>query len=220
MQHHAFCGTGFATVTSTAQAGLPKVSSGRIERLEAFPSQQVAARNVDVWLPDGYPAAAPYAVLYMHDGQMLFDATQTWNKQEWHADEVASGLIRSGKTRPFIIVGVWNNDPYRHSEYFPQKPFDALVRARIRRGCTRKSAATNRCSDSRVESDRYLKFLVTELKPHIDQHYAVDPVARTDRGDGVEHGWLDLDVRAGRIPGGVRRGGLPVDTLGRHLRGR
>jgi len=58
------------------------VATGKIERLAAFPSQFVPARNVDVWFPDGYPKAAPYAVLYIHDGQMLFDAAITWNKQE------------------------------------------------------------------------------------------------------------------------------------------
>lgn len=161
-------------LTSAAQAEPPKVSSGRIERLEAFPSQQVDARNVDVWLPDGYPAAAPYAVLYMHDGQMLFDATQTWNKQEWRADEVASELIKSGKTRPFIIVGVWNNDPYRHSEYFPQKVFASLPKADQARLYAAKRG--DKALFARpVDSDAYLKFLVTELKPHIDQHFAVDP---------------------------------------------
>ena len=161
-------------LTSTAQAELPKVSSGRIERLEAFPSKHVAARNVDVWLPDGYPDAAPYAVLYMQDGQMLFDATQTWNKQEWHADEVASGLIRSGKTRPFIIVGVWNNDPQRHSEYFPQRPFARLSSADQARLYAEKRG-DKALFGQPVQSDSYLRFLVTELKPHIDQHYAVDP---------------------------------------------
>lgn len=108
----------------------------------------------------GHPAAAPYAVLYMHDGQMLFDATQTWNKQEWHADEVevASELIRNGKTRPFIIVGVWNNDPYRHSEdYPPQKPFDALSSADQARLYAAKGDKA--MFERPVESDRYLKFL-------------------------------------------------------------
>lgn len=174
MQIMRFAAVALLLMTSTAQAGLPAVSSGTIERLEAFPSQQVAARNVDVWLPEGYPAAAPYAVLYMHDGQMLFDATQTWNKQEWHADEVASELIGNGKTRPFIIVGVWNNDPYRHSEYFPQKPFAALSSADQARLYAAKRG-DKAMFERPVESDRYLKFLVSELKPHIDQHYAVDP---------------------------------------------
>ena len=56
------------------QQTIPKVVSGRIERVENFQSKYVTARNIDVWLPEGYSASAKYAVLYMHDGQMLYDA--------------------------------------------------------------------------------------------------------------------------------------------------
>ena len=59
---------------------LPKVSNGSIKRIENFKSQFVDSRNIDVWLPEGYTAAKKYNVVYMHDGQMLFDSTQTWNK--------------------------------------------------------------------------------------------------------------------------------------------
>ena len=51
-----------------------KVSSGKVERFENFKSKYVDARNIDVWLPDGYSNNQKYAVLYMHDGQMLYDA--------------------------------------------------------------------------------------------------------------------------------------------------
>ena len=56
-----------------------QLSSGTIERLEEFPSAYIPSRNIDVWLPDGYDSNQQYAVLYMHDGQMLFDSTTTWN---------------------------------------------------------------------------------------------------------------------------------------------
>lgn len=90
------------------QAALPQVSSGKIKRLENFSSEYIPARHVDIWLPPGYNKNKDYSVLYMHDGQMLFDANQTWNKQEWQVDEVASALITQGTTRPFIVVGVFN----------------------------------------------------------------------------------------------------------------
>ena len=64
----------------------PTPSSGRIVRFENFTSKYVPARNVDVWLPDNYSASKKYGVLYMHDGQMLFDSSITWNKQEWSVD--------------------------------------------------------------------------------------------------------------------------------------
>ncbi|WP_293890829.1 hypothetical protein [Flavobacterium sp.] len=57
----------FIGMVSTAQK--IKVSSGRIESFLNFKSHYVDARNVDVWLPDGYSANEKYAVLYMHDGQ-------------------------------------------------------------------------------------------------------------------------------------------------------
>ena len=154
-------------------ADLPKVASGRIERLADFPSTQVPPRNVDVWLPDGYPNDAPYAVLYMHDGQMLFDAATTWNHQEWKADEVAAELIATGQTRPFIIVGIWNGGDARAVEYFPQKPLDRLAPSDRDALLGMTYGDGRKLFSGSVYSDRYLRFLVTELKPYIDTHFKV-----------------------------------------------
>ncbi len=148
------------------------VSSGRIEVLENFQSKLIDARTVAVWLPDGYSTSQKYAVLYMHDGQMLFDSTTTWNKQSWNADEVAAQLQVEGKTKPFIIVGVWNNGPKRHPEYFPQKPFEHLT-AIAKDTVTRQLQKAGRTkSEFRPYSDLYLKFLVKELKPFIDNTFS------------------------------------------------
>ena len=76
---------------------LPKVVSGKLERMENFKSNYVTARNIDVWLPENYSNTKKYYVLYMHDGQMLFDAETTWNKQAWNADDVLSQLLKEGK---------------------------------------------------------------------------------------------------------------------------
>lgn len=76
---------------------LPKIASGSIKRIENFQSNFVTVRNVDVWLPDGYDTTKKYNVVYMHDGQMLFDSTQTWNKKEWGVDETFSRLIKDRK---------------------------------------------------------------------------------------------------------------------------
>ena len=62
-------------------------SQGRVERLNYFPSAFVTARNVDVWLPSDYNLKKKYGVIYMHDGQNLFDGNSTWNHQEWGIDE-------------------------------------------------------------------------------------------------------------------------------------
>ncbi|HRJ16216.1 MAG TPA: alpha/beta hydrolase-fold protein, partial [Saprospiraceae bacterium] len=102
-----------ALLAISAQAQTPAVSAGRIERHEQFPSQFVSARNVDVWLPEGYSPRKKYAVLYMHDGQMLFDGAGTWNKQEWQVDEIAGKLLAEGKIRDCIVVGIWNGGQAR-----------------------------------------------------------------------------------------------------------
>jgi len=111
-----------------AEAQTPKVVSGSIKRIENFQSKFVEARNVDIWLPEGYSSNKKYSVLYMHDGQMLFDSTNTWNKTAWEADDTAAKLMRENKVKDFIIVGIWNGGKTRHSDYFPQKPFEALTK--------------------------------------------------------------------------------------------
>ena len=77
---------------------------------------------MEVWLPEGYSTNKKYAVLYMHDGQMLYDANTSWNKQSWDVDDVATKLMHEGKVKDFIVVGIWNGGKTRHSDYFPQKP--------------------------------------------------------------------------------------------------
>jgi len=151
---------------------LPQPATGRIERLASQPSQFVDARHVDVWLPDGYAQAVAagqrFAVLYMHDGQMLFDASTTWNKLAWRADVALSGLMQAGRIQPTIIVGIWNNGPWRHSEYFPQKWLPGLPAA-VRERFTREDLR------GKPQADAYLKFVVQELKPLIDARYATLP---------------------------------------------
>jgi len=156
-----------------AQSSLPLVVSGKIDRLENFKSQYVSSRNIDIWLPEGYNNSKKYSVLYMHDGQMLFDPEQTWNKQAWNIDDIASELVKKNKVKPFIIVGIWSNANSRHPDYFPQKPFENLsdiekdtVYAQLK-----KAARINDLF--RPQSDNYLKFLVNELKPFIDKKYSV-----------------------------------------------
>ena len=149
-----------------------KVTSGTIQHFVKFKSKFIDSRNVDVWLPDGYSKDEKYAVLYMHDGQMLFDVAITWNKQAWEVDEVAGKLITEGKTQKFIVVGIWNNDKKRHPEYFPQKPFESLTKEE-KEFVTKQLVEKGRIKDDfNPISDLYLKFLVTELKPFIDKTFA------------------------------------------------
>jgi enterochelin esterase-like enzyme len=146
-------------------------ASGSIHRIDSFPSKHIVPRPVDIWMPDGYSPKKKYAVLYMHDGQMLFDSLITWNKQEWQVDEWASKLQNEEKTKDFIVVAPHNIAEIRHSDYFPKKPFELL--SQKQQDSIFSEAKKHNLSLTRLNSDDYLKFLVTELKPFIDSNYSV-----------------------------------------------
>lgn len=159
--------------TIFGQKGIPQVVSGRIDRIEHFQSQYTSPRTLDVWLPDGYSEAMKYAVLYMHDGQMLFDADLTWNKQAWNLDDVLSDSCKHKALRKFIIVAIWNSGATRHADYLPQKPFEQLSMAERDTVIAQLIRAGRANNDFTVQSDHYLEFIVKELKPFIDQKYSV-----------------------------------------------
>lgn len=110
-------------------------------------------RDVWVYLPPGYDSsqAVRYPVLYMHDGNNLFDAEKAFMGQEWGVDETAERLIRNRELRPLIIVGV-SNTSQRMAEYtwVPGEVDGKLVGGR---------------------GADYARFLVEELKPMIDRTY-------------------------------------------------
>jgi hypothetical protein len=158
------------------KAAIPEVSSGTVVRIDSFPAVRIKPRTVDIWLPEGYPANGPYAVCYFQDGQMLFDSSLTWNRQEWGVDETFGRLTAAGKIRPCIVVGIFNGGARRHAEYFPQKPFESLP-ASFRDSLydMHRPEGASIFSGTEVCSDEYLKFLVYELKPYVDSVYRTDP---------------------------------------------
>lgn len=144
--------------------------AGTLHRVDSFPSNNIKPRPIDVWLPEDYSEEKRYSVLYMHDGQNLFDSTTTWNSQEWKVDEWATRLMRGNKTKDFIVVGIHNIPQVRWQDLFPQKAFDYINET------TRDSLlliAKNANFNSTFNGDNYLKFLVEELKPVIDNTYFV-----------------------------------------------
>ena len=86
---------------------IPTAARGTLERFPQFTSQFVPTRDVVVWLPEGYQTGDSCDVLYMHDGNMLFDATTTWNRREWQVDEVTDSLIQAGLIRPCIVADAY-----------------------------------------------------------------------------------------------------------------
>lgn len=138
---------------------------GTLTRVSLASSETGISRNIDIWLPDDYDTAVKYSVIYMHDGQMLFDSTATWNRQEWGVDETVAGLLAADSIKPCIIVGIWNRDKYRYTEYFPEKALDYIPR-RLKARMIRKAMM------GQALGDTYLRFLVNDVKPYIDANFS------------------------------------------------
>lgn len=151
----------------------PTVTHGIVQRFENFASAFVSPRNVDVWLPDDYSPSKKYSVLYMHDGQMLYDSSKTWNHSAWDVDDTVARLLKEKKIRNVIVVGIWNAVNDRHVEYFPEKAFNLLsVQQRDSLFNAGRANGASVFSRREILSDEYLKFIVTELKPHIDRSFS------------------------------------------------
>lgn len=144
--------------------------SGSLLRYNPTESKYIKPRPVDVWLPENYSESKTYAVLYMHDGQMLFDPTNSWNNQEWKVDEWASKLMETNKTRGFIVVAIHNLNGQRWQDLFPEKSFLNLSEADQELINEQSNAIKE---GSNLNGDNYLKFLVEELKPLVDAQFSV-----------------------------------------------
>lgn len=155
--------------TTLSAETLVTVGTARLVRHAALPSQFAGPRHIDVWLPPGYDANAAerYPVLYMHDGQNLFDPNLSYGGITWGIDEAMHRLIAAGKTRGAIVVGLWNNGHDRLADYMPRNAVTAPELPLWPNG-PRLAAAS-------VKSDGYLKFIVEELKPFIDRTYRTQP---------------------------------------------
>ncbi|PZO05126.1 MAG: esterase [Alphaproteobacteria bacterium] len=146
----------------SALAQTTQLAGGHLVEMTDVTSAHVGPRNVTVWLPPGYDAGSDrHPVLYMHDGQNLFDPAKT-AFGEWGVDEHLVRLIANGQTRAPIVVGVWNT-PLRLREYVPADLITALP------GDIRDTLVA--MYGGEPLSDGYLRFLVEELKPAIDRDY-------------------------------------------------
>ncbi len=141
--------------------------TGAMKRYANFESKFVEPRNVDIWFPPSYgeSSAKRYPVLYMHDGQSLFEPGHTFTNQEWQVDEMMTKLIEENRTRQAIVVGIWNTEK-RFREYQPDKPFQDLTLAEK---MIRKDL--DRVYGGGALGDCYLRFIVDELKPFVDGNF-------------------------------------------------
>jgi predicted alpha/beta superfamily hydrolase len=114
-------------------------------------------RDVIVYLPPGYEghAGRTYPVLYMHDGQNLFDPATAFAGRTWQVREHADAAIEAGEVEPLIIVGIYNTGDRRMAEYTHERDWQ--------RGGG--------------EAAKYGRLITEELMPWIARHYRV----RTDR---------------------------------------
>lgn len=128
------------------------MSEAKLRRHEQFHSEFLEHdRDVLVWLPPGYDDdGVRYSVLYMHDGQNLFEPDTAFNKGEhWRVGETAAQLIEAGRIEPLIIVGIYNTGEARVEEYTPT-------------------------GDKKLgggHADDYGRMIIEELKPLIDREY-------------------------------------------------
>ena len=112
-------------------------------------------RTVRVWLPGEYDGwgATLYPVLYLNDGQNLFDPSTAFAGVHWQVGETATRLIDEKKIRPLIIVGIDNTGKNRAREYLPYKSRDPRV--------------------LHVQGTCYPEFLQREVMPLIEDRYSV-----------------------------------------------
>lgn len=140
-------------------------AEGTLERLPTLGAPGIAPRNVDVWLPPEFDRRRRYATLYMHDGQMLFDARQTWNGKAWHVDRVAAQLIANKVLEDFIVVAIANDPQRRHAEYFPQQALAHLQPPALRRRFIDEALGGTPAGDA------YTRFVAEVVKPAVDARY-------------------------------------------------
>ena len=114
-------------------------------------------RFLRVWLPSGYDAAEnagrQYPVLYLNDGQNLFEGATAFNGVEWQVDETGDRLIREGVVPPMIFVGMDNTGRERIREYMPHRSLNPMM--------------------LRAHGTRYPAFLFKEVMPFVASHYRV-----------------------------------------------
>jgi len=134
----------------------PSTVTGDLRVHRDLPSEALGGgRTVYVFLPPGYDddPQVRFPVLYMHDGQNLFDAATSFIGVEWGVDETVARLVAAGEMEPVIVVGIENGGERRAAEYTPMSD--------RRRGGG--------------EADRYAQFLLNELKPFVDATYRTLP---------------------------------------------
>ncbi|MDQ7013781.1 MAG: alpha/beta hydrolase-fold protein [Planctomycetota bacterium] len=158
-------------------------------------------RDVTVWLPPGYDdeanAGRHYPVLYLQDGQNVFDFMPP-TPGEWRADETATALIEAGEIEPIVIVAIPHSGANRTAEYLPGAKRWTTMGGEIEDEFTRLGKTLGVTPGG----DAYLDWLVAEVVPRVERVVRASPDP-ADRGiGGASLGGL-LGLRAAQLHAGV-----------------
>jgi predicted alpha/beta superfamily hydrolase len=159
-------------------------------RLQEFRSRVFRnVRFLRTWLPSGYDnpqnAGRRYPVLYLNDGQNLFESSTSFAGVEWGVDETADRLIREGAVPPMIIVGMDNTGKDRLREYMPHRSMHPML--------------------LRVQGRHYPDFLIKEVMPFVERTYRVATGAENTGLGGSSLGALIALSTATVRPGVIGR---------------
>lgn len=144
-----------------------------LEKYPYFESKHVPSRQIDVWLPPGYDPGGNmrHPVIYMHDGQNLFEPENAFIGIDWGIDVALRSLISEDAIHPPIIISIWNTEN-RMGEYMPEQALDTRNnRQRMEKFMSRFRGEII----YELMGDAYLAFIVDELKPWVDSHYPTFP---------------------------------------------
>lgn len=147
---------------------MPELNEGRVIAWRALDGGAAGPMTVWIWLPPGYDQAKGkrFPVLYMHDGQNLFDKKLTGYNQEWQMDEAIPRMVRQGDLRSWIVVGV-QSPKSRYQSLFPQKIFPLLSPGYKKRV---EGLETGEAKGP-LAGDAYLKFMVGTVKARVDREF-------------------------------------------------
>jgi predicted alpha/beta superfamily hydrolase len=146
--------------------------TGHLDYIRNVKGEGLLPRDIIIWLPPGYDedTTKRYPVLYMQDGQNLFDPATSTFGVDWQLDETADSLIRKGRMEPIIIAGL-SNTKRRNSEYAENDTGYA-----------------------------YMRFVVEKVKPLIDSSYRTIRDRRSTAVGGSSLGGLISFILAWNYP--------------------
>jgi enterochelin esterase-like enzyme len=146
------------------------VTTGKLYRTKVKGETFTSNVNIDIWVPDCYNPEEKYPVLYLHDGQNLYDAKSSWNKQAWEIDQVGGKLIEEGKIKPFIAVGIHSIDATRVCDLMPEK----VLTEYFDHEKYTTTGFEGYCSKE-IRGDEYVDLIVNTIKPMIDSTFSTLP---------------------------------------------